>query len=56
MSTAASAALVEAWDRSHTHLRLAMAASRGGEVGAAAMYSATAAAFAARAKTLKASA
>jgi hypothetical protein len=54
MTTApASAALVEAWDASHFHLRLAIAARRGGEVGAAAMYSATAAAYASRARALK---
>lgn len=44
--------MTEAWDLSHTHLRLALVAARSGEVVAARMYSQTAAAYAARARAL----
>jgi hypothetical protein len=45
--------MTEAWDLSHSHLRLALVAARNGEGGAARMYSHTAAAYAARARALK---
>jgi hypothetical protein len=53
MTAPASAATVAAWNLAHDHLRLALAAVRGGEPGAARMYSATAAAYAKRARALR---